>query len=309
MNPVLDLEVYPFPSGGGVSINWLNPTSSDYDHVRVLRVEGAGPIAGPMDPSATVLLVGTGDAVEEYRSTFLPAPALVPGQARRLLDSNTHPRKTYTYAVFAANAAETDISDGVSRTVVAQDIAILYEADLIDTLITYLRLGLSRALESGVLKIPKKIADQVSELTVVEGPPRIDAVTFPCVSIQLDDDSPADFFIGDAVDAVNQEDGESAYGVGYFSLQSISIAGWAADNPEVRRSLYRTIKGLLIASRQFLGEAGIKTEFSGSFKQDFNTYEFPMYYGEFRLRAWVLSRVLTQTGPDISEIDVVNVTI
>lgn len=309
MNPVMDLEVYAMPHGGGVVVNWLTPLEGTYHHIRLLRVEGSGPIAGPNDPSATLLLVGTGDAVEEYRSNFLPIPVLVPGQARRFLDATAYPKTTYTYAIYAADAGEADVSQGVSRTIESQDIAILYEADLIEILMTYLKLGLGRALASGALKIPKKIADQVSEIMVIEGPPRIDAVTFPCVSVHLDDDSPSDFFIGDVVDAVNQGTGESSYGVGYFSLQTFSIAGWAADNPEVRRSLYRVMKGLMMASRQFLGEAGIKTEMSGSFKEDFNTYDFPMYFGEFRLRAWVLSRVLNETGADIEEIDVVSVSI
>lgn len=309
MNPVLDVEVSVLPHGGGVVVNWLTPIDATYHHVRVLRIEGSGPIAGPTDPAATLLLVGTGDAVKEYRSNFLPVPALGLGQAREFLDATAYPKTTYTYAIYAADAGETDISAGVSRTIVSQDIAILQEADLIEVLMTYLRLGLGRALASGALKIPKKIADQISEIMVIEGPPRIDAVTFPCVSVHLDDDSPSDFFIGDVVDAVNLETGEPSYGVGYFSLQTFSIAGWAADNPEVRRSLYRALKGLMIAARQFLGEAGIKTEMSGSFKEDFNTFEFPMYYGEFRLRAWVLSRVLNETGPDISEIDVMHVSI
>lgn len=304
MNPVTHLQIESILTGGGVFIRWLNPLDVAFDHVKILRVAGAGPITGSADPSATVILSGMGTAIHEYRAVFRPDPPVQKGQVRQFLDLAVEPNQTYTYAIYAANAGETEISAQAAQTVIVADIVALDEPDIVGLLIPFLKNGLARALVTGALQIPKKTADRVTELPVLEGPPRLEGLTFPCVSIHLDDDSPSDYVVGDITDHVLDTATLGANGLGYFSVQTLTIAGWA-QGPEVRRSLYRGLKGILMASRRLLAATGVeKAEFSGSYKEDFESHDFPMFFCEFRMRVWVLSRVEYVKGPIIDEIDV-----
>ena len=304
MNSIAHLQIESILTGGGVLVRWLNPLDVAFDHVKILRVTGSGPITGSADPTATVVLSGKGTAINEYRAVFRPDPPLQKGQARQFFDLTVEPNQLYTYAIYAANAGETDISAQVSQTVTVADIVALDEPDIVGLLLPFLRAGMARALVTGSLKIPKKTADQITALPVVEGPPRLEALTFPCVSIHLDDDSPSDYVVGDVTDSLAAANTLGVNGLGYFSVQTITVAGWA-QGPEIRRSLYRTLKGLLMAARRLLAAAGVeKSEFSGSYREEFEAYDFDLFFCEFRMRVWVLSRVEYVQGPTINEIDV-----
>lgn len=305
MNPVTDFTLAPIVSGGGVWLYWLNPTDVEYDHVKILRVPGAGPITGQADAAATVILNGTGYATPEFRAVFRPVPPLQPGQARKILDTSILPNQLYTYAVYAMDEDESEVSAQAAASLTAPDVMVLDEPDVVGLLLNFLKTGLARGLATNALKIAKATADAITELDVVEGPPLIDQVTKPCVSVHLDDDAPSDYVLGDMVDQVIGGDQLGGNGLGYLSALSITVGGWAWDNPEVRRSLYRALKGLLMAARGLLIDAGAeKVELSGGYREDFETYDSPMFFCEFRVKAWVISRVRYVPAPIIDEIDV-----
>ncbi len=304
INPVTDLALGPLQAGGGVWVRWVNPTDHDFDHVLVLRVTGAGPITGPTDPLATAILNGKGAMTPDYRAIFKPDPPLVSGQARQILDI-TVPNQLYTYAIYASNDDELDVSSGNTGSLTTPDIPLLTEPNVHNILMQYLDDGLARALASGALRIPKKMADQITKIDVVSNSPRIEHVTWPVVSVHLDDDSAAEYALGDVVDSFDLIAGRGLDNIGYISLISFSIGGWAADNPDVRQSLYRVLKGLLMGARQLLTACGVeKLELSGSHREDFQTYDIPMYSAEFHMKAWVVSRVQHPQGLTADTINV-----
>lgn len=113
------------------------------------------------------------------------------------------------------------------------------------------------------------------------------------------------YLIGDIATTLESEANLPLNTIGYLSLLSFSVAGWAADNAEVRRLLYRTLKGLLMGARQLLAEVGvIKVELTGSHKEDTESYGMLMYSAEFNLRTWVVSRVTFPRGATIEDIDI-----
>lgn len=307
MTPVIDLSVRPLRAGIGAWIYWLMPDDEDVVQVRILRkLASAGAITGPSDASATVLLEGVGLSSSEYRAVFRPVPPLAPGQARRLLDLSASPNQTYLYAIFATNAGATLFADPVTVEVTTPDLLELDEPDLKGILMEFLDQGLARCLARGTLRIAQKTADRVDRIEVREAPPNINEVNFPCVSVHLDDDRPSDYGIGDIVDQVGEEG--MATGLGYLSKFVMSVGGWAGANPAVRYSLYRVLKGLLMSARELLLEAGAeKVEVSGGEREDFESYDMPMYSAEFQVQAWVVSQVARAPVRTITDIDVVHV--
>ncbi len=307
MTPVTDLTLESIQAGGGVWVRWITPEDVDFDHVRILRVLGAGPITGPTDPAATIIFEGRGSLTHDFRPIFRPDPALATGRARQILDLLVVPTQLYTYAVYAANDDATVFSPASVEALTTPDIPVLVEPDVHQLLMDYIDHGLARALASKALKIPKNMAGQISALSVVSALPRLDDTTWPVVSVHLDDDSPSDYALGDVVQAYDLTEGVSLPHLGYLSLLSFSIGGWAADNPVVQRSLYRILKGLLMGARQLLTECGVlKLELTGGYREDMQSYDMPMYSAEFQMKAWVVSRVEYPRPATIEDIDVVS---
>jgi|GEM_PF-5603228 len=300
MNPVGAFQVTPITFGGGVRVDWLNPTDAAYDHVIILR-KLTNNIAGPTDPGATLVYTGPGWPNDEFRAIINPYPVTGETRYRWVMDTvGLAWATTYYYAIYAANLPETDLSAKISGKAVVPDAATFEEVDVIGVLMDYLPSYLARTIAQGALRVKT----EVTTIPVTDGPPLLDNIAFPVVSLHLEQDATNNFGLGDRVGSAGQTGGIVTRR-GYLSSQNLKIIGWAGDNPEVRRSLYRAIKAALTAGRPTLGAYGvINPSLTGAYMEDFESYDMPMFFGVFTLSYTLPTCVVVAATAPLAEIDV-----
>jgi len=289
MNQVSHSEARPFTFGGAVRLLWVHPSAVSaptFDHVLILR-KPTNTFTGPTDPAATVVLRGVGVQAAEYRSVFLPGDVATSDLYRTTLDDVSGWATTLYYAIYAMNAAETDVSSAVILSAPLLPVSTVEELDLIGTLMPFLNSYLNQQIAVGMLLVPAG----VTNIQVVDGPPMLDNITFPVVSLHLDDDHPVGFAIGDEIGHLDANGDTEVARRGLLSAVTVAVVG-VTDNPEVRRHLYRSLKGALIASRQLLEQHGLMNmEVSGRYVEDFVNYDMPLFSAELILRGSVVSSV------------------
>lgn len=300
MNPVASVEARPFTFGGSVRLLWINPTDAAYDHVIVLR-KSSNSFSGPTDPSATVAYKGVGRQASEFRSVFLPDDVASSDLYRTILDDVAGWNTTVYYAIYASNAAETVTAAAVVVAAALRPVSTFEELDVIGALIPFIGSYLNEQIATGALKVP----NGVTAIDVVDGPPLLDGVQFPIVSLHLDADTPTSFAIGDNIGHLDDDGDNIVARRGFMSTVTIAIVG-VTPNPEVRRFLYRSLKAALIAARELLEKHGLMNmEVSGRFTEDFINYDMPLFAAEMILRGAVATSVTVPPAEGIiTEIDV-----
>jgi len=285
MNQVNHAEVRPFTFGGAVRLLWVEPTDATYDHVVILR-KASPTFSGINDVSATRIYSGVGQLAREYRSVFLPGDVASSNAYRTILDTLIAEwNQTTYYALYAANAAESDVSSAVVLAAVLPPVSTVEELDIIGTLLPFIASYLKAQIAVGMLALPQGM----TEIQVIDGPPLIDTIRFPVVSLHLDDDHPTGFAIGDEIGHLDETGDDVVARRGLLSAVTVAVVG-VTDNPEIRRALYRSLKACLIAGRQLLEQTGlVNMEVSGRYAEDFANYDMPLYSAELILRGTVSS--------------------
>lgn len=285
MNAVTNLRAMPLTFGGAVKLSWVNPIDAGFDHVRVIRKTAPG-FSGPNDPSATVIYTGPGMASDPEESVF--APSADPARARSILDTvRVEWATTYYYAVYAMDQAEADVSAAALVTAITTLQTEFEEVDVIGSLIPFLDAYFRRQIAAGLLKV----RSAVTEIPVVDGPPLMDTVKLPTVSLHLESDTPKGYTIGDVVHDLDQEGDQIVSREGYLSGVTVSIVGWT-DNPETRRGLYRCMKGAMVAAKPFLDTLGMQNmQVSGSYLEEFESYEFPAFMARLTLQGDLVTSI------------------
>lgn len=135
-----------------------------------------------------------------------------------------------------------------------------------------LRDGLAVEVAAGRLLPPPG----ASVIEVFTAPPRFDSVPFPCVSVHLDSDGPAERGIGD--DMLNAEEmGGWIEGDGWISRFDLTVMGWCL-NPDERIALRKAIKKMIIGNFPVFAGAGlIQIDFHQRDEEDFQSYNAPIY--------------------------------
>ena len=279
MNPITALEVRPFGYGGGVRLYWLNPTDATFHHVKILR-KTVNSFSGPNDPAATVIYSGKGSQTAPHQLVFRPSPTIPEVRHRYTIDSKGVLWATpYYYAVYAMNAAENDVSAAVVKSGMTPDVSVFEEVDVIGLLLEYIGAYFKRQIAVQGLMMPAGI----TAIPVLDSPPLIETVKFPCVSIHLDTDAPEGYAIGDDLNQLSQDGDSPVYRRGYLASFTLAITGWT-ENPEIRRQLYRHLKGCLLSARQLLEANGvINTRLIGRYAEDFDGYNVPLFSAAFSL--------------------------
>lgn len=287
MNPIIEIEARPFQFGGAVRLLWVSPSDATFDHVLILRKATAS-FTGPTDPGATIVHRGVGKQAMEFRSVFLPDDIAASNLYRTVLDDgNDSWNAASYYAIYAMNASESDVSAAAIVSATMPPVSVVEELDLIGILMPFLSSYLKEQIRVGILPVQQGITD----VTVFDGPPLLDAVKFPIVSLHLDDDHPIAFAIGDDIGYMDEAGDTVRPRRGFMSSVTIAIVG-VTDNPEVRRYLYRSLKAALIAARQLLEQKGLlNMEVTGRYAEDFEHYDMALYSAELTLRGAVASSV------------------
>ena len=249
---------------------WVSPMDADFDHVRILR-KPTNNISGPTDPDATVVYVGAGILCAPYRNIYQPVDGITPGQYRQILDTVDLDYNTqYYYAIYAMDSGELSPSDPALVRATTPHVSAFEEIDILQTLIDYINPYMNAQIvtESLALRPSQRI-------NVLNGPPLLESATWPMVSVHLDDDHPSEFAVGDIVGSNSPTGDGIVHRRGYMSDVSISVVGWT-ENPDVRKSLYRNLKGCLISVRQLLENVGLMNiVLSGRYAEDFDNYQMP----------------------------------
>lgn len=301
MNPVSGVERRPFAFGGAVRVFWINPTDATFDHVKVLR-KTTGTFSGPSDPAATLIYTGRGLRTPSYQPVFRADPATAEVRVRSLVDAQgVLWATTYYYALYALNAAETDVSAAVIVSTTTPEISAFEEVDLIAVLMDYVRAYFQRQIQTGALVLRPGI----TELPVLDGPPLIDTVALPCLSIHLDADAPEAFALGDALTDGDASGDARVYRRGYLGTLTLAVTGWT-ENPDTRRALYRQLKACLISVRPLLADLGaINPTIAGHYAEDFEQYNLPMYLAALTLTATVETSVrAVPVAPSVVTVEV-----
>ncbi len=287
MSAITIAEVRPFTFGGGARLLWTNPTDATFDHVVILR-KATEDISGIADPGATVAYRGVGKQAAEFRSVFLPDDVALSDLYRTILDDVASWNATLYYALYASDAAESDVSAPMVLPAAFAPVSTFEELDVIGTLLPFIGSYLNQQIATGTLRVP----NGVTAIDVFDGPPLLDALQFPLVSLHLDDDKPAGFAIGDNIGHMDEDGDLPVSRRGFMSNVVVAVVG-VTPNPEVRRHLYRMLKGALIAARQLLEQRGmLSMEVTGRFSEDFVNYDMPLYSAELILRGSVATSVM-----------------
>jgi hypothetical protein len=279
VTPVLNFEVRPFGYGGGVRLHWLNPADAAFHHVKIIR-KTVNSFSGHNDPAATVIYSGKGVQTAPHQTVFRPSPAVTEVRHRCTIDSKgVLWATTYYYAIYAMNVAENDVSVAVVKSGGTPDVSVFEEVDVIGLLLEYISAYFKRQIAVQGLKVPSG----VTELPVLDSPPLIENVKFPCISIHLDTDAPEGYSIGDDLNQLSAEGDATVHRRGYLAGFTLSITGWT-ENPEIRRHLYRHLKGCLLSARQLLEQSGVvNTRLTGRYAEDFEGYNMPLFSAAFSL--------------------------
>lgn len=281
-------EARPFDFGGAVRLLWVNPSDATFDHVIILR-KATNDISGPTDPAAILVNRGIGKQAEEFRSVFLPNDITSSDLYRTILDDGIQSwASTIYYKIFASNADESDISTASVIAVSLPQVSTFEEFDVIGSLLTFIKSYLKQQIVTGALRLPVGKTD----IDVIDGPPLLDAISFPIVSLHLDQDQPIGFSIGDNIGHMDEDGDDTVLRRGFMSNVTIAVVG-VTDNPEIRRLLYRALKGALIAGRQLMEQHGmLNMELSGRFNEDFINYDMPLFSAEMTLRGSIATSVM-----------------
>lgn len=136
-----------------------------------------------------------------------------------------------------------------------------------------LDVGLRAVVQRGVLRHER------GRIPVLLGPPALDSVVLPVVTLHLTSDAAAERGLGDSIlsdtfDAVNQRWKEHD---GWLDRVQIAVVGWSLNGDE-RALLRRALRDVVIANLALFNNAGMSmVEFQQQDVEDMQTFNAPMY--------------------------------
>ncbi|ELK5289390.1 hypothetical protein Q6670_004058 [Salmonella enterica] len=128
-----------------------------------------------------------------------------------------------------------------------------HTTDTLDLLRDRLNFGLAEEVKRGTL------FNELGYIQVLTAPPSLqNNLSFPLVTLSLENESPSERSIGDVVDDeyYDEDAGEWGEQVGWIADVNISITGWSL-NPTERIALRNAIRRVLIANFSVLAAHGI----------------------------------------------------
>ncbi|EJG5414269.1 hypothetical protein NAD41_000870 [Salmonella enterica] len=132
----------------------------------------------------------------------------------------------------------------------------LYEdltTDTLELLRDRLEAGLAEEVKRGAL------ASGLGHIQVLTAPPSLqNNLSFPLVTLLLENESPAERFLGDQLDAEGYDDEDALWAEyeGWMADVNISITGWSL-NPTERIELRKSLRRVLIANFNVFAARGI----------------------------------------------------
>jgi hypothetical protein len=156
-----------------------------------------------------------------------------------------------------------------------------------------LSLGLQEELRRGVL------VHENGAVPVFTAPPAYDQARWPMVSVHLENEDPAERFIGESVTTDVFDDGEGLWTEpeGYLAQVELTIIGWSL-NPDERIELRKALRRIVIANFSVFDSYGIVTpKLTVQDMEDFENYAAPVYQAMCKFSCMTPVSVLSSVGP------------
>jgi len=242
--------ITPIPSGSALRV-YLSPPAGAVAW-RILR-KAADTFTGPNDVDALVVHAGTARSA-------LDDVGLVDGS-------------TYFYRVYYWSGTTWTASASLSATPGAT-----YSDESADALTVFrdrIDAGLTVEVARGALK------HELGVIPVLTAPPLYDDTRFPMVTVHLQNESPAERYVGENLTGdANDIDwftGTSDDSQGWLAETTLVVMGWAL-NPDARKDLRKSLRRILIANLPVFDEHGLlNVSFSQQDTEDFTAYSAPVY--------------------------------
>lgn len=116
-------------------------------------------------------------------------------------------------------------------------------------------------------------------IQVLTAPPIFEDTPFPVVVVHLTVEAPAEHGIGEQIGTDGQDtENQWSETEGWLARTTIAVTGWAL-NPDVRISLRKALRRLVIGNLQIFNAAALREiDFSQEDQEDFTTYNAPVYF-------------------------------
>jgi len=149
-----------------------------------------------------------------------------------------------------------------------------------------LEVGLREMVARGVL------VHQKNRIQVVLGPPALDTIVLPVVTLHLTNERPGERAIGDEIAPDTKPDGIDRFDehAGWLGHYEIAVVGWST-NADERHALRRALRDIVIANLPvFDGLGFLQVDFGQQDVEDFTSFNSPMYQtlGQFTCLAPVI---------------------
>jgi len=170
-------------------------------------------------------------------------------------------------------------------------------SDALDVLRERIEVGLNALLDAGVL------THGSGRFRVLFGPPALDGVEFPAVSLQLEQAAPDQQYIGGYLAAEVTESGDWSTQAGWYARYHVQVGLWSL-NPDERRLLRASLRDILISNREIFELLGMQEmDVSLADHEDFTSYSATVYISTARL-VFLAPCTITMTENALSDVTV-----
>ena len=219
---------------------------------RILRLP-TDTFAGPSDPLATLVHAGTSKSVLDDGG---------------LIDGSLYWYRIYYWSGTAWTASES-VSASPSATYTDES------EDALTVLRDRLEAGLLVEVQRGHL------VHVDGAIPVLTAPPVYDDTRFPVVTVHLQNESPAERYIGENLTGDDNDidwfSGTSTDSQGWLAETTLTVMGWAL-NPDARKDLRKAIRRVIVANLPVFDEHGLlNVSFTQQDTEDFTAYSAPVY--------------------------------
>lgn len=262
--------IEPLAIGDALRVFWSAPTNAA--RTIVLR-KATNDISGPADTGAKV--------VHDSRDTDVVSA----------LDIGAVNGTTFYYRDYHHDGA-TWVDGGVTLAGMSASTYVDESADPLSLVRDRLAAGLAVEVQRG------NLMHETGAIPVLTAPPVFEETRWPVVTIHLQDESPAERFLGETYGADTTDGTDWAEREGWLGKQSLDIMGWSL-NPDERVELRKALRRILVGNLPVLDAQGLTSvDIRFSDMEDFESYNAPVY----QVRATLSANFPVQVGGSVPAI-------
>lgn len=241
--------IVPLPIGNALRVFWSAPAGAART---ILLRKATNDISGPADSGAT--------KVYDSRDVDLVSA----------LDYRVANGTTYYYRDYHHDGVAW-VDGGLTMAAVAAATYVDESADPLSLVRDRLEAGLAVEVTRG------NLTHETGAIPVLTAPPVYEETRWPVVTVHLQNESPAERFLGETFGPDSSDGDDWAEREGWLARQSLDVIGWSL-NPDERVELRKALRRVLVGNLSVLDSEGLTSvDFSFSDIEDFESYNAPVY--------------------------------